>query len=96
MRVYVRFSLSFLVDMVHYCCVFDCKNNSTVRDFSFHSFPKDKNLIKVRNSLFVVMESNDHFVRLRVKRVLSFFLFPVVVLRFGFHEYEEILRKILG
>ena len=49
--MYVRFSFSFWVDMVHYCCVLDCKNNSTVRDFSFHGFPKDKKLIKVRNSL---------------------------------------------
>ena len=32
-----------LYAMVHYCCVYDCKNNS------FHGFPKDKKLVKVRN-----------------------------------------------
>ena len=39
----------FLGAMVHYCCVYDCKNNSTDKDFSFHGLPKDKKLVKVRN-----------------------------------------------
>jgi len=32
----------FALIMVHCCCVYDCKNNSTSSDLSFHGFPDDK------------------------------------------------------
>ena len=46
--------------MVHYCCVYDCKNNSTTDEFSFHGFPKDEKLVKVGISYlsFCRVESN--------------------------------------
>ena len=33
--------------VVHYCAAFGCCNNSTDSHLSFHSFPKEKQLIEV-------------------------------------------------
>ena len=37
--------------MVHYCSAFGCKNNSFDISLSFRSFPKEKKLQDIRNSL---------------------------------------------
>ena len=60
--------------------------SSAANDFSFHGFPKDEKLVKVRNvSGFSARESNDTLVpfRLCCFRSVSFF---TVVLRFGLRE----------
>ena len=69
-------SLDFAA-MVHYCCVFDCKNSSAANDFSFHGFPKDEKLVKVRNVFM--------FFCRRVERYLGTFSFVLLSLSFLFH-----------
>ena len=56
--------------MVHYSCVNDCYNKSTMEGLSWHGYPEDKKLVKV-NMCYLNVRSYKTFV-LWICNLISF------------------------
>lgn len=75
--------------MVHYCAAFGCKNSSFDKSLSFHSFPRDEKLKKVRNNeIKSVFWSKSILPRKRFRFDSSFFVM-ILLYRFGLQESKE-------
>lgn len=75
--------------MVHYCCVFNCYNNSTNSDLSFHGFPKDPKLQKLSiHAIFIQLFVVLICVNIICQKMISIFVssrFVNVIVVFKFH-----------
>ena len=85
-------SLDFAA-MVHYYC----KNSSAANDFSFHGFPKDEKLVKVRNVFMFFCRRVERYLGTFSFNCVAFAQFAPSLLFLGldYAKKKEILKKIL-